>query len=104
MVVTMFHVEVSPGNEGRFVEGFRHRARLVETMPGFRGFELLRNRDETHKFIVVTRWERYEDFISWTESEQFRKAHEREGPPTQSTRLVIYEVVSLDVSDSSETR
>jgi heme-degrading monooxygenase HmoA len=56
---------------------------------------LLRHRDEPNKFLVVTRWERYEDFIAWTESEQFRKAHEREGAPTLSTQLALYEVVQL---------
>ncbi len=102
MVVTMFHVEVAPGKEGRFIEGFRHRAKLVDTMPGFSGFELLRNRDEPYKFIVVTRWDHYEDFVAWTESEQFRKAHEREDAPAQSTQMVVYEVVSLDFSGSGE--
>jgi heme-degrading monooxygenase HmoA len=95
MVVAMFHVEVAPGHEERLIEGFRHRAKLVDTMPGFLGFELLRHRDEPNKFLVITRWERYEDFIAWTESEQFRKAHEREGAPTLSTQLALYEVVQL---------
>ncbi len=93
MMVAMFHVEVSEGNGERFIEGFRHRLRLVDQMPGFRGFELLRHRDEPNKFIVVTRWERWEDFVAWTESEQFHQANARAGTPTVSTQLHLYEVV-----------
>ncbi len=93
MIVAMFHVEVSPGNEERFVEGFRHRLRLVDQMPGFRGFELVRHRDEPNKFIVITCWERIEDFLAWTQSEAFQQAHARAGTPTISTQLHLYEVV-----------
>ncbi|MFA0752579.1 MAG: hypothetical protein IMHGJWDQ_000333 [Candidatus Fervidibacter sp.] len=93
MVVAMFYVEVAEEHQEQFIEGFRHRAKLVDTMPGFRGFELLRHRDQPNKFLVVTRWERYEDFVAWTESEQFRQAHERGGTPTVDTHLHLYEVV-----------
>lgn len=93
MVVAMFHVEVAPGHEDEFLERFRQRARLVERMLGFQGFELLRDRETPNRFIVMTRWDRYEDFVAWMESEQFQKAHARLEPWILQTRLVLYERV-----------
>ena len=42
MYVAMNHIPVAAGQEGAFEARFAARARLVDLMPGFHSFELLR--------------------------------------------------------------
>jgi heme-degrading monooxygenase HmoA len=78
MFVTMNHVpaaEAGPSLEARFA----HRQRLVDRMPGFRSFELLRPlAGPTHgaprgsEYLVVTGWDDRASFEAWTNSGQQR--------------------------------
>lgn len=77
MIVVMVRIPVSSdeGAEG-VIERFKRRAGLVDSQPGFRGFELLRGEGE---LISVTRWETRADLDRWTESQAHSQAHQREG-------------------------
>ncbi len=96
-VVVINRIEVTPGYEAEFEERFRHRLGLVDTMPGFISFELLRQKDSP-VYLVVTRWERFQDFENWTRSPEFIKGHQqaRTGPIiTRGNVMEVYEVVDL---------
>jgi heme oxygenase (mycobilin-producing) len=56
-------------------ERFANRAGEVETMPGFRHFELLRPVEGTDRYLVYTRWDSKADFDSWVSSMEFKRGH-----------------------------
>ena len=60
-------------------ERFAKRAGEVETMAGFRHFELLRPVSGTDSYLVYTRWDSKEDFDAWVSSMQFQQSHARGG-------------------------
>ena len=71
MFVTVNHIpaagEAGPALEARF----RARQRMVDQLPGFRSFELLRPRDGG-EYLVMTSWASREDFEAWRNSPQQR--------------------------------
>ena len=98
MVVTSNRIYVNPDFAGAFEERFRDRAGLVETMPGFVSFQLLRPTQPGEPYIAMTHWESMADFRAWTESEAFKQGHARSGslPPEaypQRPVLEVHEVV-----------
>ena len=89
MFVVSNRIPVAKGHEEAFAERFRHRAALVDRHPGFVRLEILRPESislhggpmggsEYH--VVLTYWERKEDFVAWTESDDFRTAHSQLPP------------------------
>ncbi|MCI4352850.1 MAG: antibiotic biosynthesis monooxygenase [Thermoplasmata archaeon] len=82
----------TPDEADGIVERFRHRAGKVDLQPGFRGFELWRE-DSGKEVLVITRWERKQDFEAWANGPAFREAHARaEGSPGSSSGSV-YQVM-----------
>ncbi len=80
MLVVMVRIPVGSQEEGnRMEERFRHRAGLVDNMPGFIGFELLKGDSE---IISVTRWATQEDLDRWMQSQSNAQAHARVPRPT----------------------
>src|SRR4051794_27972635 len=80
MLVVMVRIPVGSSEEGdRIAERFRNRAGLVDTQPGFVGFELLKGESE---YISVTRWATREDLDRWMHSEANAAAHGRRPAPT----------------------
>mgnify|MGYP005845243929 CR=1 FL=1 len=96
MIISMFRVPVAKGREKDFEARFQGRARLVDKMKGFIEMAVLRPLQEGSPYIVYSRWESLEDFRAWTESPEFRRAHEAEpqGPPLTcgEPKLELYEV------------
>jgi heme-degrading monooxygenase HmoA len=94
MFIVMNRFQVAPGREADFEQAFRERRRLVDGMPGFVAFDLLRP-DGDGVFISMTRWESKADFEAWTQSEAFRNAHGRrhEGMFLAHPQLELFEVV-----------
>jgi heme-degrading monooxygenase HmoA len=90
---------MGPELEVRFAE----RARLVEGMTGFIGFELLRPVSGEERYFVVTHWADHESFLGWVGSQQFRQGHARtdapDGRPVAAhADLLEFEVVDLAAS------
>jgi heme-degrading monooxygenase HmoA len=54
------------------IERFKRRAGLVDSMPGFKGFELLKGENE---LISMTRWATRADLDRWMESQAHAQAH-----------------------------
>jgi len=82
MFVTMNHIS-APGDAGTALEArFSARQRLVDTMPGFRSFEVLRPvAVETHaarggsEYLIVTAWDSQDAFRGWATNPQQRQVH-----------------------------
>jgi heme-degrading monooxygenase HmoA len=71
MFVTVNHIP-APGDAGPALEArFGQRQRLVDQLPGFRAFELLRPWDG-HVYLVMTSWATRTDFEAWRASPQQR--------------------------------
>ena len=89
----------------RFVE----RAGVVDGQEGFEGFELLRPTDDRNTWLVVTRWDTEESFVTWTRSPAFAEGHRaamgavkgRSEPLPLTAELWSYEVeLAAESSDS----
>jgi len=98
MIAVANRIFVNPAFHEAFEERFRSRAGLVDTMPGFLFNQLLRPAKEGDPYVVLTYWERYEDFRAWTQSEAFRKGHARSGTLPKAAfdkpnKLEIHQVV-----------
>jgi heme-degrading monooxygenase HmoA len=97
-VVKINAIEVPEGMGPELEHRFAERARVVETMPGFEGFELLRPVDGDTRYFVYTRWVDEESFQHWVSSEAFRQGHARaestDGRPVAAhASLLQFEVV-----------
>jgi heme oxygenase (staphylobilin-producing) len=85
----------SPADADRMVERFRHRAGKVDLQPGFLNFEVWRE-EEGKEILVLTRWARKQDFVSWVESDAFREAHKPARGSPGSAAGTVYEIVLGD--------
>lgn len=99
MIVTCNRLFVNPEHKDAFEARFRDRASLVETMPGFVSFHLLRPTQDDAPYVVMTFWESHAHFTAWTESESFKEGHARSSTLpreafTQRPQLEIFEVIS----------
>jgi heme-degrading monooxygenase HmoA len=94
MILVMNRFNVTPGREKDFEEAFKGRAKLVETLPGFMAFDVLRPTTEDGVFISMTRWASMKAFEDWTNSDAFKQGHSRKHPGMFGghPKLEIYEV------------
>jgi heme-degrading monooxygenase HmoA len=102
-VVKINAIAVPDGNGELLEQRFAERAHLVEGMPGFEGFELLRPvRGET-RYFVVTHWRDDDSFQAWVGSDAFRQGHARstDGAPIGGhASLLEFDVVDLVTTHS----
>ncbi|MCI4323535.1 MAG: antibiotic biosynthesis monooxygenase [Thermoplasmata archaeon] len=82
----------SPEEADQLVNAFRKRAGKVDQQPGFEKFEVWRE-SEGKEVLVLTRWQRKQDFEAWIESPAFRDAHRHAGDSPGSAAGSAYEVV-----------
>ena len=83
MYIAMNRFRVAHGRERIFEELWRSRESHLDEVPGFREFHLLRgpSTEDGTLFVSHSVWSSREDFMAWTESESFRKAHSRARAP-----------------------
>ena len=98
MIVTCNRIPVNPERAAAFEERFADRASLVDGMPGFISFQLLRPKNEGDPYVVMTFWESDDHFKAWTVSAAFKEGHARSGtlPPQTFAghpKLEIFEVI-----------
>jgi heme-degrading monooxygenase HmoA len=79
MIVSLFYVTVPAEAVERFEESWAKRAGQVDTMPGFKGLEVLKDGATPGRYVVLTRWETKADFDGWAHSPAFAQAHGRSG-------------------------
>ena len=94
MIVSMFSVRVPEQAIAGFEASWSKRAGQVDSMPGFRGMEVLRKGDEPGAYIVLTRWESREDFERWASSPQFGAGHAHSGDSgAEGAGVTFYDIV-----------
>jgi len=83
MFIAMNRFKVNEGREADFIEIWKNRESLLETVPGFKSFNLLQGKTEEGITLFASHavWENKEAFENWTHSEAFRKAHANAGGP-----------------------
>lgn len=74
MFIAMNQFTVNTGHEPAFEEAWRTRESYLQQFDGFVHFSLLKG-DEPGDYISHTIWRSRDDFLAWTQSEAFRKAH-----------------------------
>ena len=90
-VVKINAIAVPDGMGPELEQRFAERARLVEEMPGFEGFELLRPVAGEERYFVVTHWADQTSFENWVSSEAFQHGHAHaqsdDGRPVAAARV-----------------
>jgi len=83
MYIAMNRFRIALGREEVFEEIWRNRESLLDTVPGFQEFNLLRGEatEECTTFVSHSRWESREAFSAWTESDAFKQAHGKSRAP-----------------------
>ena len=83
MFIAMNRFSITPGFEEGFEELWRQRDSYLEEVPGFREFHLLKGPgdDQCSLYASHTVWESKADFVAWTDSEAFHKAHAQARAP-----------------------
>lgn len=81
MFIAMNRFKIKPGCEQDFINIWKGRNTYLETVPGFKSFELLEgpHHEGYTLFVSHSTWESRLAFEEWTKSEAFRKAHANAG-------------------------
>lgn len=98
MIVVCNRIAVTSDYAAALEERFATRSSLVDGMPGFISFSLLRPMKEGDPYVVMTFWENEESFRGWTQSTSFKEGHSRSGslPPeafSGHSKIEIHEVI-----------
>jgi len=75
MIVVCNRIPVNPDYTEAFEARFLQRAGLVDGMPGFISFQILRPTQPDMPYVVMTFWESKEHFEAWTNSDEFKQGH-----------------------------
>ena len=99
--IAMNNFQVAADQATQFEERWRRRRSLLQDVPGFESFQLLRGdeKEGVVPYMSHSTWASKQAFIDWTQSESFVQAHRGEplpkgmvqGPP----QLACFEVVDL---------
>jgi len=81
MFVAMNRFRIAIGREEEFIEIWKSRDSHLESVPGFKTFNLLRGttKEDHTLFASHSVWSSRESFDAWTKSEAFKKAHANAG-------------------------
>lgn len=89
----------------RFETLFKNRAGMIDHNKGFRNMHVLKPSKAEDPYLIVSYWDKEEDFVAWTKSESFIQGHKRgfadvkkaiengEEPPMKSD-FKTYEVIA----------
>tara|TARA_B100000989_G_C19136646_1_gene301550 strand:- start:34 stop:336 length:303 start_codon:yes stop_codon:yes gene_type:complete len=77
MYIAMNRFKIIRGNEEAFENLWKNRESYLEDVDGFLGFNLIKGKSSDNYTLYASHstWKSEEDFISWTKSDVFRKAH-----------------------------
>ena len=83
MYIAMNRFQIAKGFEAGFEKIWRERDTYLSEVEGFQSFALLKGPEaEDHVLYAShTVWATKQDFVNWTESEHFRKAHAQASAP-----------------------
>ena len=80
MFIAINRLKIQPGSGSVLEERFAQSGGL-EGSPGFIRFQLLRRSWQPHgeqdheEYLAMTEWQSRDDFLAWTRSDAFKKAH-----------------------------
>jgi heme-degrading monooxygenase HmoA len=85
--IAMNRFKVPKENGRAFEDVWASRESYLDEMPGFVSFHLLRGPEQEDHVLYSshTVWATKDDFVAWTKSEAFRKAHANAGQSTTRT-------------------
>lgn len=95
--VVASHLSVDPDGATTLEEAFANRLGEVEHAPGFRHLEVWRDASAAGSYVMVTWWDREEDWRDYMGSPAHRRSHARvprRPHPPRPTALHRYEVVA----------
>jgi heme-degrading monooxygenase HmoA len=75
--VAISEISVPESGAAGLVEAFRQRLRAVDSFEGFLGLEVLRDRRDASRFLMLTRWRSRELFLAYMRSQAHRESHSR---------------------------
>ena len=83
MFIAMNRFKIAPGFEEGFEQVWRERETFLDTVPGFKTFNLLKGPTTDSHVLYASHsvWESRAAFEAWTESDAFRKAHAQTSAP-----------------------
>ena len=103
--VAINFIQCDEDYKNRFEELFTSRAHAIDAMAGFKNMQVLKLKDNSGDYLVVSYWKDEMSFRKWTGSPEFLEGHKRafadlelakkEGrtPPMKST-FKIYDVLT----------
>jgi heme-degrading monooxygenase HmoA len=83
--VGISEITVPAGGAASLRRAFAERLGAVDHWPGFGGLELLQDRKQPGRYLMITRWATRAQFLAYMRSEDHRRSHQRidrgsEGP------------------------
>lgn len=75
--VAVSEISVPEVGEAALEDAFRQRLHAVDSWPGFRDLELLRDRKTPGRYIMICHWDSREQFLAYMRSADHRRSHER---------------------------
>ena len=103
MYVVCNRIPVTAGHEEAFEDRFANRASMVDGMPGFVSFSLLRPQTEGDPYVVMTFWESETHFKNWTSSDAFKNQHALEVEALTEANAGLREDGDVDEITVAET-
>ena len=81
MYIAMNRFKIALGKENDFENVWRNRETHLDKVPGFKKFNLIKGEKKENYTLYASHsvWNSKEDFVNWTKSEAFRKAHQGAG-------------------------
>ncbi|HQY21187.1 MAG TPA: antibiotic biosynthesis monooxygenase [Ignavibacteria bacterium] len=75
--VAINFIDCEEAYKERFELLFTNRAHAIDRMKGFKNMEVLKPKDGTSSYLVVSYWESEADFKKWKDSPEFLEGHRR---------------------------
>tara|TARA_B100001057_G_scaffold328109_1_gene328437 strand:- start:2598 stop:2900 length:303 start_codon:yes stop_codon:yes gene_type:complete len=81
MYIAMNRFKIVLGKENDFENIWKQRDSHLKGVPGFKNFNLVKGKTDSSYTLYASHsiWKSEDDFINWTKSEAFRKAHKDAG-------------------------
>ena len=75
--VAINYIDCEPDYKERFEELFGSRAHAIDRMEGFKGMQVLKPKDGTSSYLIMSFWGSEDAFKKWTGSPEFIEGHKR---------------------------
>lgn len=89
MYIAMNRFKVKKDRTEDFESMWKNRDSYLHELPGFQTFNLLKGpeHDDYILYSSHTVWDSHDDFVGWTKSEAFRKAHANAGHSSEPATI-----------------